>query len=161
MSFTKFQRTPFLQNISGQLPLNLLINNLEILVICCSLHKKWSFPLGISSVNVTKSAENYHYHFVIFNRKSNLKENLLGLKYLRKKTTTFATPYQPSFFISTFFKVLPSFPLLLSSKTGGTITMQLETHCLNRIILKDKKIVIAKIADTSFWNDIRDHGLST
>ena len=69
INFVKFLTTPFLQNISWQLPLNLkLLEYLYFLLLRAivnknkrsaqsvfTLHKKRSFPLMVSTVNVTKS----------------------------------------------------------------------------------------------------------
>ena len=72
VKFTKFLRTPFLQNTTGSCFCKfcqLQLTNMYCLLKHCArilvkqmlkelqpLHKKWSFPLRISSVNVTKSA---------------------------------------------------------------------------------------------------------
>ena len=70
VSFVKFSRAPFLQNSSRRLLLPLKKktfkgnkNNQTPFItkelrkeIYTTLHKKWSFPLRVSSVNVTKSA---------------------------------------------------------------------------------------------------------
>ena len=64
VNFAKFLRAPFQQNTSGQRLLYLQINydfkseDSNITIHSLSLHKKWSLPLRIFSVNVTKSAGN-------------------------------------------------------------------------------------------------------
>ena len=48
-------------SLFNNIPLEETINAIKpirFIIIMLSLHKKWSFPLRISSVNVTKSAEN-------------------------------------------------------------------------------------------------------
>ena len=58
MNFAKFLRTHFLQNTSGDC---FFTHSVWLLVhlwnkVTIATHKEWSFPLRISSVNVTKSA---------------------------------------------------------------------------------------------------------
>ena len=62
---TSFPLMTVSNNVSAQQLLIFLITRvLRIWVLFSNqqaLHKKWSFPLRISSVNVTKSADNFVY----------------------------------------------------------------------------------------------------
>ena len=76
-NFGNFLRTPFLQNTSGRMPLNIPHYNTQKTPAMSnhqSQHKKWNFPLSISSVNVTKSAGNLIWSHLL---KKSLRENFI------------------------------------------------------------------------------------
>ena len=90
VNFEKFLRTSFEQNTSLQLLLLFFQSHNSF-----ALHKKWSFPLRISSVNVTFTEEILNWKF----------QFLCSVGFYKHTMTLSLTHFRPLFYIYTSWKV--------------------------------------------------------